>query len=87
MAAGPRGASKANALTKPELVKLQVYLRKVLANKTVEVRARERAVDAAEVYIGGEFVAVVSKDIEDGDTCYQLSMSILEFDLEDDASS
>jgi hypothetical protein len=88
MAAGPRGgASKANALTKPELQKLQVYLRKVLANKTVEVRARERAVDAAEVYVGGEFVAVVSKDIEDGDTCYQLSMSILEFDLEEDASS
>lgn len=87
MAAGPRGASKANALTKPELDKLQVYLRKVLANKTVEVRARQRAVDAAEVYVGGEFVAVVSKDIEDGDTCYQLSMSILEFDLEEDASS
>jgi hypothetical protein len=62
-------------------------LRKVLANKTVEVRARQRAVDAAEVYVGGEFVAVVSKDIEDGDTCYQLSMSILEFDLEEDASS
>lgn len=87
MAAGPRGASKAQALTKPELDKLQVYLRKVLANKTVEVRARQRAVDAAEVYVGGEFVAVVSKDIEDGDTCYQLSMSILEFDLEEDASS
>ena len=88
MAAGPRGgAPKANALTKPELQKLQVYLRKVLANKTVEVRARERAVDAAEVYVGGEFVAVVSKDIEDGDTCYQLSMSILEFDLEEDAGS
>ncbi|HWV80054.1 MAG TPA: DUF3126 family protein [Hyphomicrobiaceae bacterium] len=87
MAAGPKGASKANALTKPELDKLQVYLRKVLANKTVEVRARQRAVDAAEVYVGGEFVAVVSKDIEDGDTCYQLSMSILEFDLEEDASS
>ena len=87
MEAGPKGASKANALTKPELDKLQVYLRKVLANKTVEVRARQRAVDAAEVYVGGEFVAVVSKDIEDGDTCYQLSMSILEFDLEEDASS
>ena len=88
MAAGPRGgAPKANALTKPELLKLQVYLRKVLANKTVEVRARERAGDAAEVYVGGEFVAVVSKDIEDGDTCYQLSMSILEFDLEEDAGS
>ncbi len=85
MAAGPKGASKSNALTKPELDKLQVYLRKVLANKSVEVRARQRAVDAAEVYVGGEFVAVVSKDLEDGETCYQLSMSILEIDLEEEA--
>jgi hypothetical protein len=85
MAAGPKGASKSNALTKPELDKLQVYLRKVLSNKSVEVRARQRAVDAAEVYVGGEFLAVVSKDIDEGETCYQLSMSILDIDLEEDA--
>ena len=80
-----RGAAKGNALTKDEVGKLQNYLRKVLANKTVEVRARERAVDAAEVYVGGEFVALVSKDIEDGETSYQLTMSILDYDLEDEA--
>ncbi|MBN9259845.1 MAG: DUF3126 family protein [Hyphomicrobium sp.] len=85
MAAGPKGASKANALTKPELDKLQAYLRKVLSNKSVEVRARQRAVDAAEVYVGGEFLAVVSKDLEDGETCYQLSMTILDIDLEEGA--
>ena len=79
------GASKGNALTKIETGKLQAYLRKVLANKTVEVRARERAGDAAEVYVGGEFVALVSKDVEDGETSYQLAMSILDYDLEDDA--
>ncbi len=85
MAAGPKGASKASELTKPELDKLQVYLRKVLSNKSVEVRARQRAVDAAEVYVGGEFLAVVSKDIEEGETSYQLSMSILDIDLEEEA--
>ena len=85
MAAGPKGASKANALTKPELDKLQAYLRKTLSNKSVEVRARQRAVDAAEVYVGGEFLAVVSKDLEDGETCYQLSMTILDIDLEEGA--
>lgn len=85
MAAGPKGsAPKAGALTKPELDKLQGYLRKVLSNKSVEVRARQRAVDAAEVYVGGEFLAVVSKDLEDGETCYQLSMTILDIDLEGD---
>ncbi len=82
--AGTKGAAKGDALTKDELGKLQVYLRKVLTNKSVEVRARERAVDAAEVYVGGEFLAVVSKDIEDGETCYQLSMTILDYDLEEE---
>jgi hypothetical protein len=83
--AGAKGAAKSDVLSKDELGKLQVYLRKVLANKTVEVRARERAGDAAEVYVGGEFLAVVSKDLEDGESCFQLSMTILDFDLEDDA--
>jgi serine O-acetyltransferase len=83
MAVG-RGGARGNALTKEEIGKLQTYLRKVLANKSVEVRARERAVDAAEVYIAGEFVALVSKDLEDGETCYQLNMTILDYDLEGD---
>lgn len=85
MAAGPKGASKSNALVKPELDKLQGYLRKMLANQTVEVRARQRAADAAELYVGGEFVGVVSKDIEDGETSYQVSMTILDYDLEEGA--
>lgn len=88
MAAGPKsGASKSNALAKPELDKLQVYLRKVLANKTVEVRARQRAADAAELYVGGEFLGVVSKVLDDGETSYEVSMSILDYDLEEDAGS
>jgi len=83
--AGTRDAPKANALTKDEITKLQVYLRRILANRSVEVRARERAGDAAEVYIGGEFVALVAKDLEDGETCYQLNMTILDYDLEEKA--
>lgn len=84
MAAG-RDAPKGNVLTKDEIGKLQTYLRKVLVNKTVEVRSRERAGDAAEVYVGGEFLALVAKDLDDGETCYQLNMTILDYDLEDDA--
>lgn len=75
--------AKANALTKAEIEKLQAYLRKTLGAQRLEVRARQKATDAAEVYIGGEFLAVVSKDLEDGETCYQLNMTILEYDLEE----
>ncbi len=81
-----KGGAKGNLLTKEEIGKLQVYLRKVLANKSVEVRARQRAGDAAEIYVGGEFLALVAKDLEDGETCYQLSMTILDYDLDSDES-
>ena len=85
MAAGPKGASKESELTKPELDKLQVHLRKLFANKTIEVRARQRAADAAELYVGGEFVGVLSKVLEEGETSYEVSMSILDYDLEEGA--
>lgn len=80
-----KGGGKGNVLAKDEIAKLQVYLRKVLANKSVEVRARQRAADSAEVYVGGEFLALVSKDLEDGETCYQLNMTILDYDLDDES--
>ena len=78
-----RGAPKGGALAKEELDKLQGYLRKVFANKTVEVRARQRAVDAAEFYVGGEFLGIVSKEMEEGEVSYQLTLSILELDLDE----
>jgi hypothetical protein len=85
VAEGRGSGGKGSLLTKEEVAKLQVYLRKVLANKSVEVRARQRAGDAAEVYVGGEFVALVSKSLDDGETSYELSMSILDYDLEDES--
>jgi hypothetical protein len=83
--AGTRGAAEASALTKVELKKLQGHLRKLFGNKTIEVRARQRAADAAEFYVGEEFVGVVSKVLDEGETSYELSISILDFDLEEDA--
>jgi len=84
MAAGPRGgAPKASALTKPELDKLQAHLRKLFGNKAIEVRARQRAADAAELYVGEEFVGVLSKTLDEGETSYEVSMSILEIDLDE----
>lgn len=75
--------AKADALTKPEITKLQAYLRKTFGTPRLEVRARQKAADAAEVYLGGEFLAVVSKDIDEGEVCYQLNMTILELDLDE----
>ena len=70
-------------LSREEVIKLQNYLRKTFSAPSMEVRARQKATDAAEIYLRGEFLGVVSKDTEDGDVCYQISMTVLELDLDE----
>lgn len=70
-------------MDKSELEKLQNYMRKALQSPNVEVRARPRKNDSAEVYIGDEFVGVLFRDEEDGDLSYNFSMAILDYDLEE----
>ena len=65
-----------------EIAKLQTYLRTFLKSPTIEVRKRAKKNDSAEVYIGGEFIGVVSRDDEDGDLSYNFDMAILDSDLE-----
>jgi hypothetical protein len=64
-----------------ELNRIQSYLRKTFKNDEMEVRARPKKKDSAEVYIGEEFVGVLYRDDEDGELSYQFQMAILELDL------
>jgi hypothetical protein len=68
-------------MNRDELVQLETYLRKTFQNNAIEVRARTKKKDAAEVYISDEFVGVIYRDDEDGEVSYQFQMAILEFDL------
>jgi hypothetical protein len=70
-------------VTPAELKRVEAYLRKTFGNKAIEVRGRQKAADAAEVYISGEFAGVVAKDTEDGELCFQFTMTILDIDLEE----
>ncbi len=74
--------AKSPAMTQAELKSVEAYMRKVFGARSIEVRGRQKAADAAEVYVGGEFLGVVSKDTEDGETCFQFNMTILDVDLE-----
>jgi hypothetical protein len=76
--------AKAKPLTAAEAKSVETYLRKLLSNRSIEVRSRQKAADAAEVYVGEEFVGVLSKDTEDGEVCYQMSVTILDIDLNQD---
>ena len=65
---------------KPEEIrKLTAYFKRVFQNQTIDVKARPRKEDSAEVYVGDEFIGLVYKDEEDGD--YNFSMAILDIDL------
>ena len=69
-------------MKKDELAKLQTYLRKTFGAATLEVRPQPKKDDMAEVFIAGEFVAALYKEVGDGETSYQLQMAILDMDLE-----
>jgi hypothetical protein len=65
---------------KPEEIrKLTAYFKRVFQNPNMDVKARPRKEDSAEVYVGDEFIGLVYKDEEDGD--YNFSMAILDIDL------
>ena len=63
-----------------EIKKLDTYLKRVL-NPEIQVRARPKKDDSAEVYAGDEFIGIIYLDDEDGDRSFNFSMAILDVDL------
>ena len=70
-------------MNKPEMTKVESYLRRTFANSSIRVVARPKKTDSAEVYIGEEFIGVLFVDDEDGDRSFNFTMAILDTDLED----
>jgi Protein of unknown function (DUF3126) len=65
-----------------ELKKLDAYFKKTFSNSAIQVKARPRKDDSAEVFIGEDFLGLLYRDDEDGDLSYNFSMAILEVDLD-----
>lgn len=63
-----------------EIKRLEAYLKTNL-NKNLRLVARPKAKDSVEIMLGEEFFGVVYKDTEDGDTAYQITISVLAEDL------
>lgn len=70
-------------MKKDELAKLQAYLSKTFGAAKLEVRPQPKKEDMAEVFIGGEFVATLYREVDEGETSYQFQMAILDVDLEE----
>jgi len=73
------GAKKNAPINDAERARLQAALRQTLHAADLDVRARPRKTDSAEVYVHDEFVGTVSVDEDEG---HVLTMSILDIDLE-----
>ncbi len=65
-----------------ELAQLTKYFRTTFENQKLSVRKRPQKTDSCEVYMGEEFIGLISKDEEDGELSYHFSMAILDIDLE-----
>ena len=71
-----------SAEIKPEEVsKLQTYLANTFKTDGFALKMREKATDSVEVILNGEFIGVLYKTIDEGETSYDFNMSILDIDL------
>lgn len=70
-------------ITPEESAKLQSFLQDKFGNKSITVRSRGAQVsDSVEMLVNGEYLAVIYKDEDEGETSFTLNMSILDIDLD-----
>lgn len=68
-------------MNESEIARLTTYLSSKFAVDNINIRGRANKDDSAEVYFGDEFIGVLFRDTEDGETSYDFNMAILEIDL------
>ena len=68
-------------LTRSEIWRIEKYLRSLFRLDTITLLERPKQADSVEVHVSGEFIGVIFKDEEDGETTYAFQMAILEMDL------
>lgn len=71
-------------IERAEVAKLQNYLQKKFGQQGLTLRDRKTN-DSLEVLLNGEFLGVIYKDTDEGETSYDFNMAILDIDLEEAA--
>ena len=66
-----------------DTAKVQSYLRQRFGNHKLTLARRENKDDSAELMLEDEFIGVVFRDDEAGDTCYHVQITVLAEDLDD----
>lgn len=71
-------------MTAEEINKVQTYLQKKFGLTDLSLRMRKTG-DSVEVLLKGEFIGVIYKDEDEGETSYDFNMCILDIDIDDAA--
>ena len=67
-------------MEREETLRLEAYLKEKL-NPGLRLVPRDKTDDSVEVYLGAEFLAVVYKVVDEGETAYQFQMTVLQEDI------
>lgn len=67
--------------TADEMVKLKGHIERTLKCSDLLLKKRDKVNDSVEVMANGEFVGVIYKIIDEGETSYNFEMAILDIDL------
>ena len=67
---------------KSEMQQVQTYFRKLFSNEDIFLNEGTGKDAPAEVSLGSQFIGVVYKNEDEGETSYDFNMSILPEDLE-----
>ena len=65
-----------------EIRKVETYLNTLFKGAPIKVKPLPRKSDSAEVYVADEFVGTLSKDTDEGETSYPVTITILDVDLD-----
>jgi hypothetical protein len=68
-------------MEREEILRLEAYLKEKL-HPGMRLLARDKTDDSVEVYLGAEFIALVYKDVDEGETSYQFQMTVLQEDIQ-----
>jgi len=76
-----------SVLERSEIWRLEKYLRNLFRLDTITLVERPKQTDSVEVHVAGEFIGVIFKDEDEGETSYAFNMAILDIDLPDPPAS
>jgi hypothetical protein len=68
-------------MTPLEIERLQTYLRKLFASERIRIVPPPRRGLSIELLVNDEVIGTVHKDVDDGETSYSLTLTVLEEDL------